>query len=92
MLNLFGVRLRGVSEEDILMYKVLMFVLKLVMFTAVNFMVLYLSMVVFGHDFGVMFKTYGDALGPFTFVLALMTTMSLPNEGTIFEDKRQKVC
>ena len=72
------------------MYKVLMFVLKLVMFTAVNFMVLYLSMVVFGHDFGVMFKTYGDALGPFTFVLALMTTMSLPNEGTIFEDKRQK--
>ncbi|MFU0480146.1 hypothetical protein HXT42_05355 [Gardnerella sp. DNF01192] len=74
------------------MYKVLMFVLKLVMFTAVNFMVLYLSMVVFGHDFGVMFKTYGDALGPFTFVLALMTTMSLPNEGTIFEDKRQKVC
>lgn len=74
------------------MYKVLMFVLKLVMFTAVNFMVLYLSMVVFGHDFGVMFKTYGDALGPFTFVLALMTTMSLPNEGTIFEGKRQKVC
>lgn len=74
------------------MYKVLMFVLKLVMFTAVNFMVLYLSMVVFGHDFGVMFKTYGNALGPFTFVLALMTTMSLPNEGTIFEDKRQKVC
>ncbi|KMT47187.1 hypothetical protein AC069_01550 [Gardnerella vaginalis] len=74
------------------MYKVLMFVLKLVMFTAVNFMVLYLSMVVFGHDFGVMFKTYGNALGPFTFVLALMTTMSLPNEGTIFEGKRQKVC
>ena len=74
------------------MYKVLMFVLKLVMFTAVNFMVLYLSMVVFGHDFGVMFKTYGDALGPFTFMLALMTTMSLPNERTIFEDKRQKVC
>ena len=72
------------------MYKVLMFVLKLVMFTAVNFMVLYLSMVVFGHDFGVMFKTYGNALGPFTFVLALMTTMSLPNEGTIFEGKRQK--
>ncbi|EIK77251.1 hypothetical protein CGSMWGv0288E_03199 [Gardnerella vaginalis 0288E] len=26
------------------------------------------------------------------FVLALMTTMSLPNEGTIFEGKRQKVC
>ena len=74
------------------MYKVLMFVLKLVMFTAVNFMVLYLSMVVFGHDFGVMFKTYGNALGPFTFMLALMTTMSLPNEGTIFEGKRQKVC
>ena len=74
------------------MYKVLMFVLKLVMFTAVNFMLLYLSMVVFGHDFGVMFKTYGNALGPFTFVLALMTTMSLPNEGTIFEGKRQKVC
>lgn len=72
------------------MYKVLMFVLKLVMFTAVNFMVLYLSMVVYGHDFGVMFKTYGNALGPFTFVLALMTTMSLPNEGTIFEGKRQK--
>lgn len=72
------------------MYKVLMFVLKLVMFTAVNFMVLYLSMVVFGHDFGVMFKTYGNALGPFTFMLALMTTMSLPNEGTIFEGKRQK--
>lgn len=66
------------------MYKVLMFVLKLVVFTAVNFMFLYLSMVVFGHDFGVMFKTYGNALGPFTFVLALMTTMLLPNEGTIF--------
>lgn len=72
------------------MYKVLMFVLKLVMFTAVNFMFLYLSMVVFGHDFGAMFKTYGNALGPFTFMLALMTTMSLPNEGTIFEGKRQK--
>ena len=74
------------------MYKVLMFVLKLVMFTAVNFMFLYLSMVVFGHDFGVMFKTYGNALGPFTFMLALMTTMLLPNEGTIFEDKKQIVC
>ncbi|WP_422113622.1 hypothetical protein [Gardnerella sp. DNF00536] len=72
------------------MYKVLMFVLKLVMFTAVNFMVLYLSMVVFGHDFGVMFKTYGNALGPFTFMLALMTTMSLPNERTIFEGKSGK--
>ncbi|MFU0663102.1 hypothetical protein [Gardnerella vaginalis] len=72
------------------MYKVLMFVLKLVMFTAVNFMVLYLSMVVYGHDFGVMFKTYGNALGPFTFVLALMTTMSFPNEGTIFEGKSGK--
>jgi len=47
-------------------------------------------MVVFGHDFGVMFKTYGNALGPLMFMLALMTTMSLPNEGTIFEDKRQK--
>ena len=72
------------------MYKVLMFVLKLVMFTAVNFMVLYLSMVVYGHDFGVMFKTYGNALGPFTFMLALMTTMSLPNERTIFEGKSGK--
>jgi hypothetical protein len=49
-------------------------------------------MVVYGHDFGVMFKTYGNALGPFTFMLALMTTMLLPNEGTIFEGKRQKVC
>lgn len=72
------------------MYKVLMFVLKLVVFTAVNFMFLYLSMVVYGHDFGVMFKTYGNTLSPLMFVLALIPTMLLPNEGTIFAGKSGK--
>lgn len=67
------------------MRKVLMFVLKLVVFTAVNFLFLYLSMVIFGHNFGVMFKTYGNALAPLMFALALLTTMLLPHERTIFD-------
>lgn len=67
--------------------KALMWILKWALFTAIEFLLLYVAIISWNHDFAQFMHEYSNAIIPFIATTGAMTAAMIRNEGTIFEVK-----
>lgn len=67
--------------------KTLIWILKWALFTAVEFLLLYVAIISWNHDFVQFMHEYSNAIIPFMATTGAMTATMIRNEGTIFEVK-----
>lgn len=67
--------------------KTLIWILKWALFTAIEFLLLYVAIISWNHDFAQFMYEYSNAVIPFMAANGAMTATMIRNEGTIFEVK-----
>ncbi|RIY28979.1 hypothetical protein CJI49_05435 [Bifidobacteriaceae bacterium NR016] len=67
--------------------KTLIWILKWVLFTAVEFLLLYVAIISWNHDFAQFMDEYSDAIIPFMAATGAMAATMIRDEGTILEVK-----
>ncbi len=67
--------------------KTLIWILKWALFTAVEFLLLYVALISWNHDFIQFMHEYSNAIIPFMATTGAMIATTIRNEGTIFEVK-----
>lgn len=67
--------------------KTLIWILKWALFTAVEFLLLYVAIISWNHDFAQFMDEYSDAIIPFMAATGAMAATMIRNEGTILEVK-----
>jgi alginate O-acetylation protein algI len=67
--------------------KALMWILKWAIFTAFEFLILYVAIISWDHDFAQFMHEYSNAIIPFIATTAATPATMIRNEGTIFEVK-----
>lgn len=67
--------------------KTLICILKWAIFTAIEFLLLYVTIIYWNHDFAQFMHEYSNAIIPFIALSGAMTATMIRNEGTIFEVK-----
>lgn len=76
------------SKDSIkLIKKTLIWILKWAIFTAIEFLLLYVAIISWNHDFARFMHEYRDAIIPFMAATGAMIATTIRNEGTIFEVK-----
>ena len=76
------------SKESIkVIKKTLIWILKWAIFTAIEFLLLYVAIISWDHDFAQFMHEYRDAIIPFMAATGVMMATMIRNEGTIFEVK-----
>lgn len=76
------------SKDSIkLIKKTLIWILKWAIFTAIEFLLLYVAIISWNHDFAQFMHEYRDAIIPFMAATGAMIATTIRNEGTIFEVK-----
>ena len=76
------------SKESIkVIKKTLIWILKWAIFTAIEFLLLYVAIISWDHDFVQFMHEYSNAIIPFMASLGVMMATMIRNEGTIFEVK-----
>ena len=76
------------SKDSIkLIKKTLIWILKWVLFTAVEFLLLYVAIISWNHDFAQFMDEYSDAIIPFMAATGAMAATMIRDEGTILEVK-----
>ncbi|MCT7826532.1 MAG: hypothetical protein N4Q90_06030 [Lactobacillus iners] len=76
------------SKDSIkLIKKTLIWILKWAIFTAVEFLLLYVALIFWNHDFAQFMHEYSNAIIPFMASIGAMIATTIRNEGTIFEVK-----
>lgn len=67
--------------------KTLIWILKWALFTAVEFLLLYVAIISWNHDFAQFMDEYSDAIIPFMAATGAMAATMIRDEGTILEVK-----
>lgn len=67
--------------------KTLIQILKWALFTAVEFLLLYVAIISWNHDFAQFMDEYSDAIIPFMAATGAMAATMIRDEGTILEVK-----
>lgn len=67
--------------------KTLIWILKWALFTAFEFLILYVALISWNHDFIQFMHEYSNAIIPFMATTGAMIATTIRNEGTIFEVK-----
>ena len=67
--------------------KTLIWILKWALFTAVEFLLLYVAIISWNHDFAQFMDEYSDAIIPFMAGTGAMAATMIRDEGTILEVK-----
>ena len=67
--------------------KTLIWILKWAVFTAVEFLLLYVAIISWNHDFAQFMDEYSNAIIPFMAATGAMAATMIRNEGTILEVK-----
>ncbi|MFP1695580.1 hypothetical protein ACLD5W_04795 [Gardnerella greenwoodii] len=67
--------------------KTLIWILKWALFTAIEFLLLYVAIISWDHDFAQFMHEYSNAIIPFMAWTGAMAATMIRNEGTIFEVK-----
>lgn len=67
--------------------KTLIWILKWAIFTAIEFLLLYVAIISWNHDFAQFMHEYSNAIIPFMAANGAMAATMIRNEGTIFEVK-----
>lgn len=76
------------SKDSIkLIKKTLIWILKWAIFTAIEFLLLYVALISWNHDFAQFMNEYSNAIIPFIATTAATPATMIRNEGTIFEVK-----
>lgn len=76
------------SKDSIKLIKeTLIWILKWAIFTAFEFLLLYVALISCNHDFVQFMHEYSNAIIPFMAATGAMTATMIRNEGTIFEVK-----
>ena len=76
------------SKDSIkVMKKTLIWILKWALFTAVEFLLLYVAIISWNHDFAQFMDEYSDAIIPFMAATGAMAATMIRDEGTILEVK-----
>lgn len=76
------------SKDSIkLIKKTLIWILKWAIFTAIEFLLLYVALISWNHDFAQFMHEYSNAIIPFMATIGAMIATTIRNEGTIFEVK-----
>ena len=76
------------SKDSIkLIKKTLIWILKWAIFTAFEFLILYVALISWNHDFIQFMHEYSNAIIPFMATTGAMIATTIRNEGTIFEVK-----
>ncbi len=76
------------SKDSIkLIKKTLIWILKWAIFTAFEFLILYVALIFWNHDFVQFMHEYSNAIIPFMATIGAMIATTIRNEGTIFEVK-----
>ena len=76
------------SKDSIkLIKKTLIWILKWAIFTAVEFLLLYVAIISYDHDFAQFMSEYRDAIIPFMAAVGAMAAAMIRDEGTILEVK-----
>ncbi|MDK6861357.1 hypothetical protein QP355_01635 [Gardnerella vaginalis] len=76
------------SKDSIkLIKKTLIWILKWAISTAVEFLLLYVAIISWNHDFARFMHEYNNAIIPFMATTGAMIATTIRNEGTIFEVK-----
>ena len=70
-----------------LIKETLIWILKWAIFTAIEFLLLYVAIISWNHDFAQFMHEYRDAIIPFMAATGAMIATTIRNEGTIFEVK-----
>lgn len=70
-----------------LIKETLIWILKWAIFTAFEFLILYVAIIFCNHDFVQFMHEYSNAIIPFIATTGVMTATMIRNEGTIFEIK-----
>ena len=70
-----------------LIKETLIWILKWAIFTAIEFLLLYVAIISWNHDFAQFMHEYSNAIIPFIAATGAMTATMIRNEGTIFEVK-----
>lgn len=70
-----------------LIKETLIWILKWAIFTAVEFLILFVAIISCNHDFVQFMHEYSNAIIPFMASLGVMMATMIRNEGTIFEVK-----
>ncbi|EIK79533.1 hypothetical protein CGSMWGv55152_05274 [Gardnerella vaginalis 55152] len=74
------------SKDSIkLIKKTLIWILKWAIFTAVEFLLLYVAIISYDHDFAQFMHEYSDAIIPLMAGIGAMAATMIRNEGTILE-------
>ncbi|EIK81491.1 hypothetical protein [Gardnerella vaginalis] len=74
------------SKDSIkLIKKTLIWILKWAIFTAVEFLLLYVAIISYDHDFAQFMHEYSDAIIPLMAAIGAMAATMIRNEGTILE-------
>lgn len=76
------------SKESIkVIKKTLIWILKWAIFTAIEFLLLYVAVISWNHDFAQFMHEYSNAIIPFMAATGAMAATVLRDEGTILEVK-----
>lgn len=76
------------SKDSIkLIKKTLIWILKWAIFTAIEFLLLYVAIISWDHDFAQFMHEYRDAIIPFMAATGAMAAAMIRDEGTILEVK-----
>ena len=76
------------SKESIkVIKKTLIWILKWAIFTAIEFLLLYVAIISWDHDFAQFMHEYSNAIIPFMAATGAMAATVLRDEGTILEVK-----
>lgn len=67
--------------------KTLIWILKWALFTAIEFLLLYVAIISWDHDFAQFMHEYSNAIIPFMAWTGAMAATMIRDEGTIFEVK-----
>ncbi|UQA80093.1 hypothetical protein K9E44_01935 [Gardnerella vaginalis] len=70
-----------------LIKETLIWILKWAIFTAFEFLILYVALISWNHDFIQFMHEYSNAIIPFMATTGAMIATTIRNEGTIFEVK-----
>ncbi|PMC45905.1 hypothetical protein CJ214_02890 [Peptoniphilus lacrimalis] len=70
-----------------LIKETLIWILKWAIFTAFEFLILYIALISWDHDFAQFMHEYSNAIIPFIATTAATPATMIRNEGTIFEVK-----
>lgn len=70
-----------------LIKETLIWILKWAIFTAFEFLILYVALISWNHDFARFMHEYSNAIIPFMATTGAMIATTIRNEGTIFEVK-----